>query len=72
MDSRLLKNGRTKEEIMAYRNAFDALKEILIAEFQKKPAVRDYAPGWEHKQIAVNEWNSAIESVLKLLEVSDK
>jgi len=70
MDSRLLKNGRTKEEIMAYRNAFDALKEILIAEFQKKPAVRDYAPGWEHKQIATNEYNAVVDDVLKLITLT--
>jgi hypothetical protein len=70
MDSRWIKNGYTKEELLAYRNAFDALKEILDKEITKKSAVRDYAPGWEHKQIAVNEWNAAIEELTKLITLT--
>jgi len=67
MDTRFKKHGYSKEEVLAFRNAFDALKQILEADFVKKEAVRDYSPGWEYKQIAVNEYNAAIDEVTKLL-----
>ena len=69
MDHRWLKNGRTKEDVLRYKNAFDTLKEVLETEFKKKEAVRDYSPGWEYKQIAANEWNSALEQILKFIEI---
>lgn len=70
MDSRWLKRGNTKEEVLAYRNAFDALKEILLQDFKKKEAVRDYSPGWEYKQIAVNEYNQALDDLIKLITLT--
>jgi hypothetical protein len=70
MDSRWTKHGYTKEEVLAFRNAFDALQEILVTDFKKKEAVRDYSPGWEYKQIAVNEYNQSIEDVLKLITLT--
>ena len=70
MDSRWIKNGYTKDELMGYRNAFDALKEILATDFKKKEAVRDYSPGWEYKQIAVNEWNQALDDLIKLITLT--
>lgn len=69
MDSRFTKHGYTKEEVLSFRNAFDALKEILEADFKKKPAVRDYSPGWEYKQIAANEFNAALEELTKLITI---
>lgn len=69
MDSRWLKR-RTKEEVLGYRNALDALKEILEADFKKKEAVRDYSPGWEYKQIAVNEYNQALDDLIKLITLT--
>jgi hypothetical protein len=63
------KEARTKE-IMGYRNAFDALTEILEQEFKKKDAVRDYGPGWAEQQIAVNEYNYAIDRILDLINVN--
>lgn len=77
MDSRWFKGlkGDLKEdrrkEILGYRNAFDALKEFLEAEFKKKAAVRDYSPGWEHKQISVNEYNQSIDDIIKLLTIEE-
>ena len=58
-----------RKEILGYRNAFDALREILEQEFKKKPAVRDYGPGWAEQQMAVNEYNAVIEDIIKLINV---
>jgi isopropylmalate/homocitrate/citramalate synthase len=64
--------GQDKEkrraEVMNYRNAFDALKEILERDYKKKQSVRDYeAPNWELRQIAANEYNQSLEDLLKLI-----
>ena len=57
-----------KKEVMAYRNAFDALREVLEQEYKKKPAVRDYeVPNWELRQVAVNEYNQCLDDLLKLI-----
>ena len=69
MNVRWSKAGYTKEEVDRFRPALEALKEILEADFLKKEAVRDYSPGWEYKQIAVNEYNSVLSDVIKLLTV---
>lgn len=68
MDSRWLKYS-SKEEVMGYRNALDALKEILETEFTKSAAVRDYSPGWEYKQVAVNERNNFIDELTKFITI---
>lgn len=68
MDHRWLKNN-TKEEVLHYRNALDALKEILLTDFVKKEAVRDYSPGWEYKQIAVNEYNQVLADIIKFISI---
>ena len=70
-DIRWAKSGVTKEELSRFKPALIALKEILETDFLKKEAVRDYSPGWEYKQIAVNEWNSVLESILKLVDVKE-
>ena len=72
MHSAWLKGKKDKElrrkEILGYRNSFDALKEILERDFKKRENVRDYSdPQWVHKQIAVNEYNQALEDLLKLI-----
>jgi hypothetical protein len=69
MNVRWSKAGYTKEEVDRFKPALAALKEILEADFLKKEAVRDYSPGWEYKQIATNEYNSALSDVIKLLTV---
>ena len=67
MDVRWKKAGLTKEEVLRFRPALEALKEILETDFHKKEAVRDYSPGWEYKQIATNEYNAVLQDILKLI-----
>jgi len=69
MDSRWAKNGHSKEDMRRFIPALNALKEILETDFQKKEAVRDYSPGWEFKQIAVNEYNAVLQDILKLVTI---
>lgn len=68
MDHRWLKNN-TKSEVLGYRNALDALKEILLNDFTKKEAVRDYSPGWEYKQVAANEYNAVLTDIVKFITI---
>lgn len=63
---------RRKGEVLAYRNAFDDLREILEQHYLKREAVRDYSPGWEFKQVATNEWNAAIDTLLDLIDLQPK
>ncbi len=77
MHTAWLKGTKDKEmrrkEIMGYRNSFDALKEVLERDFKKKENVRDYSdPQWVHTQIAVNEYNQALEDLLKLITLDKK
>lgn len=58
-----------KERVKSFREAFRELDKIL--EKKKKVAVRDYGPGFTEKQIAVNEWNAAVETLQTLLNVED-
>ena len=60
-----------KKEVKDYRRAFQSLKEIIERDLKKKDAVRDYSPGWEYKQIAVNEYNQVIDDILKLINLED-
>jgi len=59
-----------KKEVLSYRNAFDDLREILEQHYSRKEAVRDYSPGWEYKQIAVNEYNAVLDDLLNLIDIS--
>lgn len=59
---------KRKAEVLGYRNAFDSLKEILERDYKKKQSVRDYeAPNWELRQIAANEYNQALDDLIKLI-----
>lgn len=69
MDSRWIKAGHSREDVKRFKTAMDALKEILEADFIKKEAVRDYSPGWEYKQIAVNEYNAVLQDIIKLVTI---
>ncbi len=69
MHSRWSKAGHTKEEVKRFIPALEALKEIIETDYQKKQSVRDYSPGWEYQQIAVNEYNAVIEDILKLITI---
>ena len=63
------KAGYTKEEVLRFIPALNALKEILETDYLKKEAVRDYSPGWEYKQIAHNEYNAVLQDILKLVTI---
>lgn len=59
---------KRKQEVMAYRFAFEELKQILEQEYKKKSSVRDYeTPNWEYRQVAHNEYNAVLDDVLKLI-----
>lgn len=60
-----------KKRVLGYRPALEDLKEIIERDFKKKEAVRDYSLGWEYKQIAVNEYNQALDDIMKLLDFKD-
>lgn len=63
---------KRKKEVLGAAWAFGLLREVLEQEFRRKENVRDYdKPNWEYRQIAVNEYNAALDDLLKLLEFSD-
>ena len=64
------KEARIKE-VLGYQTAFNELKVLLEKEFKKKSCVRDYdVPNWETRQVAVNEYNQAIDDLMKLLTLT--
>lgn len=64
---------KRKGEVLAHRNAFDDLREILEKHYKPKPCIRDYSvPNWEQRQIAVNEYNAVLDDILKLIDLNQK
>jgi hypothetical protein len=64
---------KRKGEVLAYRNAFDDLREILERHYKPKECVRDYSvPNWEQRQIAVNEYNAVLDDIMKLIDLNHK
>jgi len=60
--------AQRRKEVLAYKNSFDALIEVLDKNIKKKEAVRDYSnPNWLAEQIAVNEYNAAVDEIKKLI-----
>jgi len=59
-----------RKEVMSYQNAFDDLTSLLEQQYRKRDAVRDYSPGWEQKQIAVNEYNTVLDEILTLIKLT--
>jgi hypothetical protein len=59
------------KEVQGYATAFAELKQILEKEFKKKPCVRDYeVPNWDIRQVAVNEYNQALDDLIKIITLS--
>ena len=59
-----------KEQVKSASWAFDLLAEVLEKEFRRKENVRDYdSPNWEYRQVAVNEYNAALDEILKLIKL---
>lgn len=76
MDSRWLANSPDKEQrkkqVKGYRSAFAELTEILEKHYKKKDACRDYnSPNWAYEQISLNEYNQALEDIIKLINIKD-
>lgn len=65
------KDKRIKE-VMNYRNAFEDLNEVIEQRLQRKDSVRDYGSGWAEKQIAVNEYNAALDDILNIIDLNRK
>ena len=63
---------RRIKEVMNYRNAFEDLTDVIEQTLQRKDAVRDYSPGWAEKQIAVNEYNAALDDIINLIDLNRK
>tara|TARA_R110000868_G_scaffold40490_7_gene139717 strand:- start:6471 stop:6707 length:237 start_codon:yes stop_codon:yes gene_type:complete len=64
--------GARKTQVQGAQWAFELLKEVLEREFRKKENVRDYTdPQWVYKQVAVNEYNQALDDLLLLLTAKD-
>ena len=62
---------KRKAQVLTYRNAFDDLREVILDQFAKQEAVREYGPGWEYKQIAANEYNRALDDLLSLIQINE-
>lgn len=60
------------EQIKSAAWAFGLLREVLEREFHKKENYRDYSdPNWANKQIAISEYNAALDDLLMLLDLED-
>lgn len=77
MDSRWFSGHPDKEkrrkQVQGYRPAFEELKEILDKHYKKKDACRDYnSPNWAYEQISINEYNQALQDIIKLINIKEK
>ena len=62
---------KRKQEVLAFRYAFDELRKVLEQEYKRKDAVRDYeVPNWELRQVSVNEYNQVLDDIFKLITLS--
>ncbi len=74
MNSRWLKglSGEEKEarrkEIVSYKNAFQALTELLEEDFEERKVDYD-CPSWSHKQADQNGANRKLQSILNLIKL---
>lgn len=59
-----------EKELRSYRNAFEALAELLQEEFEE--ATPDYdCPSWSHKQADQNGANRKLRAILSLIKIED-
>ena len=62
-----------KEQVQSAQWAFSLLEEVLEKEFKRKDNIRDYSdPQWVHKQIAANEYNAALDDIMKLIKFNER
>lgn len=68
--------GDKKEErvaqVTAYKTAFDDLGEVIRATLKKRESDRNYNEGWANRQIAANEYNAALEDILRIIDLNHK
>lgn len=65
------KDARRKE-VESYRNAFEALEEILHKEFVDAPTPDYDSPSWAYKQADINGANRMLRRVLSIIDLSEK
>lgn len=58
-----------KKQVKGFRYAFEELTKLV--EGRKKSPIRDYGSGWEYRQIAVNEYNQALDDLISLISIKD-
>jgi len=64
---------RWAKELLSYRNAFDALGEVLAGLEEVAPLKSDYdSPSWAYKKADRNGANRAYATVRKLLNVQEE
>lgn len=65
------KDARRKE-VESYRNAFEALEEVLRKEFEDAPPPDYDSPSWAYKQADINGQNRMLRRVLSIIDLSEK
>ena len=59
-----------KKELLSYRNAFEALREVLEEQFEE--SVPDYkSPSWAYEQADVNGANRKLRQILNLITIKE-
>jgi len=72
------KNAKSQEDklvvrtqLKTFKNAFEALDELLV-EMEEVPSKNDYdCPSWSHKQADINGANRMLREVRKLINIKD-
>jgi len=60
-----------KSEVLSYRIAFNALKEVLEKEYVPAPPVDYDNPAWAYKQAHINGQNQMLERVMSLITIKE-
>ncbi len=60
------------EQVLGYSSYFTDLEQVIRSHLLKKDADRKYDEGWSTRQVAVNEYNAAVEDILRLINLNHK
>lgn len=61
-----------EKDLLSYRNAFDALREVLVELEDNTPPKADYdSPSWAYKQADRNGANRILNRIRKLITVQE-
>lgn len=59
-----------KKEVEGFKPVLRELDQLIAEYLPKRPSVRNYdSPNWMAEQIAVNEYNAALDRLRKLIEI---